>query len=112
MRRGRRPPILRVSTASRKRRCIIGRPNTRHGCLRGQAAEAARGRERQAEEAVGGADAGCGGASRASFKKMVGPAAQREVVAHLQAELGLSERWACSIVNADRKMIRYRPCRP
>jgi len=43
---------------------------------------------------------------------MVGPAAQREVVAHLQAELGLSERWACSIVNADRKMIRYRPCRP
>jgi hypothetical protein len=39
---------------------------------------------------------------------MVGPAAQREAVAHLQAELGLSERRACSIVNADRKMIRYR----
>jgi putative transposase len=42
---------------------------------------------------------------------MVGPAAQREAVAHLQAELGLSERRACSIVNADRKMIRYRSCR-
>ncbi|MCK1522186.1 IS3 family transposase, partial [Bradyrhizobium sp. 17] len=42
---------------------------------------------------------------------MVGPAAQREAVAHLQAELGLSERRACSIVSADRKMIRYRSCR-
>jgi hypothetical protein len=30
----------------------------------------------------------------------------------LLAELGLSERWACSIVSADREMIRYRSCRP
>jgi putative transposase len=36
---------------------------------------------------------------------MVGPAAKREAVAHLQAELGLSERRACLIVSADRKMI-------
>src|SRR5277367_987317 len=43
---------------------------------------------------------------------MVGPAAKREAVAHLQAAMGLSERRACSIVNADRKMIRYRSCRP
>jgi putative transposase len=43
---------------------------------------------------------------------MVGPAAKREAVAHLQAELGLSERRTCSIVSADRKMIRYRSCRP
>ena len=43
---------------------------------------------------------------------MVGPAAKREAVAHLQAELGLSERRACTIVSADRKMIRYRSCRP
>src|ERR1700688_4883274 len=43
---------------------------------------------------------------------MVGPAAKREGVAHLQAELGLSERRACIIVSADRKMIRYRSCRP
>jgi putative transposase len=57
---------------------------------------------------------------------MVGPAAKREVVAHLQAELGLSERRACSIVSADSilftaaklgavyasgRMIRYRSCR-
>nr|WP_314961104.1 IS3 family transposase [Bradyrhizobium cosmicum] len=44
-------------------------------------------------------------------KKLVGPAAQREAVAHLQAELGVSERRACSIISADRKMIRYRSCR-
>jgi transposase InsO family protein len=39
---------------------------------------------------------------------MVGPVAKRESVAHLQAAMGLSERRACRIVNADRKMIRYR----
>jgi hypothetical protein len=50
--------------------------------------------------------------SRASSKKMLGPAAKREGIAHLQAALGFSERRACSIVNADRKMIRHRSCRP
>ena len=43
---------------------------------------------------------------------MVRPAAKREGVAHLQAELGLSERRTCSIVNADRPMVRYRSRRP
>ena len=43
---------------------------------------------------------------------MVGPAVKREGVAHLRATMGLSERRACSIVRADRKMIRYRSCRP
>lgn len=43
---------------------------------------------------------------------MVGPAAKREAVAHLQATMGLSERRACSFVGADRKMIRCRSCRP
>ncbi|MGL4528801.1 MAG: IS3 family transposase [Aestuariivirga sp.] len=46
------------------------------------------------------------------FKKMVGPAVQRDAVAHLQAVMGLSERRACSIVGADRKMIRYQSRRP
>ncbi|WP_246673819.1 IS3 family transposase [Mesorhizobium sp. B2-3-13] len=46
------------------------------------------------------------------FKKMVGPAAKREAVAHLQAVMGLSERRACSFVGADRKMVRYRSRRP
>src|ERR1700678_280683 len=80
----------------------------RHGCLRGQTAEAPRGRECEAEEAAGRADARCSRASRASVKKMVGPVAKREGVAHLQAVMGLSERRACSIVEADRRMIRYR----
>jgi putative transposase len=39
---------------------------------------------------------------------MVGPAAKRASVAHLQAVMGLSERRACRIVDADRTMIRYR----
>jgi hypothetical protein len=43
---------------------------------------------------------------------MVGPAAKREGVAHLQAVMGLSERRACNIVNADRKMVRYQSRRP
>jgi putative transposase len=43
---------------------------------------------------------------------MVGPAVKRKGVAHLQAAMDLSERRACSIVGADRKMIRYRSCRP
>ena len=33
---------------------------------------------------------------------------KREAVAYLRAEHGLSERRACHIVGADRKMIRYR----
>ncbi|MDE3760445.1 IS3 family transposase [Sinorhizobium meliloti] len=45
-------------------------------------------------------------------KKMVGPAAKREAVAHLKAVMGLSERRACQIISADRKMVRYRSCRP
>lgn len=43
---------------------------------------------------------------------MVGPAAKREAVAHLRGVLEVSERRACSLVAADRKMIRYRSRRP
>src|ERR1700710_1071687 len=43
---------------------------------------------------------------------MVGPVAKREAVAHLQAVMGLSERRACCIVSADRKMVRYQSRRP
>jgi putative transposase len=43
---------------------------------------------------------------------MVGPAAKREAVAHLCNVLQMSERRACTLVAADRKMIRYRSCRP
>lgn len=37
---------------------------------------------------------------------------KRDAVAHLQAKLGLSERRACRLVGADRKMIRYQSRRP
>jgi putative transposase len=43
---------------------------------------------------------------------MVGPAAKREAVAHLRGVLEVSERRACSLVAADRKMIRYCSRRP
>jgi putative transposase len=36
---------------------------------------------------------------------------RRAAVAHLQAVMSLSERRACSIVGADRKMVRYRSSR-
>ena len=43
---------------------------------------------------------------------MVGPAAKREAVAHLRSTLEMSERRACSLVAADRTMVRYRSRRP
>ncbi|MDB5578967.1 MAG: transposase [Bradyrhizobium sp.] len=45
-------------------------------------------------------------------QKLVGAAAQREAAAHLQSLMGLSERRACSIISADRKMIRFQSRRP
>jgi putative transposase len=43
---------------------------------------------------------------------MVRPAAKREAVAHLRSSLEMSERRACSLVAADRTMVRYRCRRP
>ena len=43
---------------------------------------------------------------------MVGPAAKREAVAHLRSVFEMSERRSCSVISADRKMIRYRSRRP
>lgn len=43
---------------------------------------------------------------------MVRPAAKREAVAHLRDRLQMSERRACAVIAADRKMIRYRSRRP
>jgi len=64
--------------------------------------------ECQAEEAAGRADARHGGDEGTAVKKVVAPSAKREAVAHLEALLGLSERRACRIAGADRKMVRYR----
>jgi putative transposase len=43
---------------------------------------------------------------------MVGPAAKREAVAHLRSTMEMSERRACTLIAADRTMIRYRSRRP
>ena len=45
-------------------------------------------------------------------KKMVTPAARREAVAHLEESLEVSERRACSIIAADRSVVRYLSRRP
>jgi putative transposase len=47
--------------------------------------------EREAEAALGRADARHGGDEGTLVKKMVTPVAKREAVAHLKAHLGLSE---------------------
>lgn len=44
---------------------------------------------------------------RGLLQKMVTLVAKREAVAHLKAQLGLSERRACQIAGADRTMVRY-----
>src|SRR6516162_1164485 len=82
------------------------------GGLRRPAAEGARGREHQAEEATGRGGArqrhvaGCG------RKKMVTPAARREAAAHLHQLYGVSQRRACQAIGADRSSVRYRCRRP
>lgn len=38
---------------------------------------------------------------------MVGPVAKREAVAHLKDQFQMSERRACKLIKADRKMVRY-----
>lgn len=43
---------------------------------------------------------------------MVGPAAKREAVALLKSMFEMSERRACIVIAADRKMVRYRSRRP
>jgi putative transposase len=43
---------------------------------------------------------------------MVTPAAKREAVAHLRTRFGMSERRACSVVDANRMSVRYRSRRP
>ncbi|WP_087718344.1 MULTISPECIES: IS3 family transposase [Salinicola] len=45
------------------------------------------------------------------FKKVVTPAEKRDAVSHLKRLLGFSERRACRLVGADRRMVRYVPRR-
>ena len=43
---------------------------------------------------------------------MVTPAARQQAVAHLRQGFEVSQRRACSLVGADRSVIRYRSVRP
>ena len=43
---------------------------------------------------------------------MVTPAAKREAVAHMRTRFAVSERRACSMIEVDRMMVRYRSTRP
>lgn len=43
---------------------------------------------------------------------MVTPAAKRQAVAHLEATFEVSQRRACSLIGADRSVVRYRSVRP
>ena len=73
-----------------------------------QAAEGARGREREAEEAIGRGDAGYRRFEGHQLQKVVTPAAKRQAVAHACAVHGVSERRACRILGVDRASMRYR----
>jgi putative transposase len=77
-----------------------------------QAAEVAGGREQQAEKAVGRHHAGQRRAQGAAVKKLVRAAAKGEAVALLRSLFEMSERRACTVIAADRKMVRYRSRRP
>jgi putative transposase len=43
---------------------------------------------------------------------MVTPAAKGEAVAHVRTRLAVSEGWACSMIEVDRMMVRYRSSGP
>ena len=77
----------------------------------GQATEAARGRERPAEEACGRSVAGEAGAARYRPGKIVSPERRRQAVCDGSARYGLSERQACRIVGQPRGTQRYIPAR-
>ncbi|MGY4427987.1 hypothetical protein ACVWWO_000464 [Bradyrhizobium sp. F1.13.1] len=107
----RRLPIWRGSMASLKRRSTIGRrssagwtsPTKRLRQLEGENAKL---KKLLAEQMLDAA------ALRELLSKNGRAVAKRKAVAHLQAVMGLSERRACGVVGADRKIVRYRSCRP
>ena len=80
----------------------------RPGRVGRQAAEGARGREREAEEAAGRDDAGQRDPEGHQQPKVVTPAARRQAVAHACAVHEVSERRACQALGVDRSSMRYR----
>ena len=121
---GRRRRSCAAGTGSAARRSTLGRPGSagwranlvrlwsEDNFERREAAEGARGGERQTEAAAGGLPARSGGAEGSPVAKVVTPAARREAVAILVEHHEMSERRACAVVGADRTSIRYRSRRP
>lgn len=77
----------------------------RHGCERGVAVEADRGREPSSEAAGGGAEPAWRSAEGGHKKKRVELAGLREDVALVQAEHGLSERTACKLLDLEHEKL-------
>src|SRR4030081_4151732 len=83
----------------------------RDGCLGGQAAEDAGGREHPAEAVAGRRHAGQCGVEGPFGKEMVTPAAERKAVAHLRAAFEMSERRACKAIGCCRLTMRDKTTR-
>src|SRR4029078_10240302 len=79
----------------------------RYGRVRSQAAEAAPGREWQAEEAAGRCHARQRCPEGSAIKKMVTPAVKREAVAHLKTNHEMSERRAGRGIGLPRERGRH-----
>ena len=71
------------------------------------AREATRGREPQAQAARRGPQSRQAYPAGGSVKKALTPGRRREVVAHVQAVHGISERRSCVVLGVDRSSIRY-----
>ena len=99
--RGQRGDVLQVEVEVR-----------RHGRFGRQAAEVARGREREAEEAARRDDARQRDPEGHQQPKVVTPAAKRQVVAYACTAHEVSERRACQALGVDRSTVRYRSLRP
>src|SRR5580698_10304136 len=83
------------------------RPHLRH-CPQAQGAG---GQEPQAEEAVGGDDAGCVDAQGDARKKLLTPSLRRRAVTWAVRERRYSQRRACRLVDLHPKSYRYVPKR-
>src|SRR6266513_2394163 len=84
----------------------------RAGGVRSQAPEGAGRRERSAKADSGGDDARQRRAEGSAGKKVVTPAARREVARYLRQTFEMSERRACRVIGTDRTSMRYQSVRP
>src|SRR5438105_11128699 len=84
----------------------------RSRCIRRQAAAVAGGRERPAEADAGRCHARQCRAEGSLGKKVVTPAARREMTMYLRQTFEMSERRACRVIGTDRASVRYQGVRP